>query len=222
MSKIDDPLIIHTDNTHTASVIWLHGLGADGNDFAPIVPELNLPPDAGVKFIFPHAPKRPISINGGMVMRGWYDVLDMDLTVNQDSEGIRQSAQLIESLLETESGLVSSHRIILAGFSQGGAIALHTGLRYSKPLAGLLALSTYLPLSDCFDEEAHSANHETPVLMMHGMFDPVIPMIRAVQSCRFLKERGYNLDWQQYMMQHAVCPQQIEYIGNWLRDKLSL
>jgi len=222
MSKIDDPLIIHTNNTHTASVIWLHGLGADGSDFSPIVPELKLPPDAGVKFIFPHAPMRPISINGGMVMRGWYDVLDMDLTVNEDSEGIRESAQIIESLLETETGLISSDRIILAGFSQGGAIALHTGLRYSRPLAGLLALSTYLPLSDRFDDEANSANHETPVLMMHGMFDPVIPMIRADQSCRFLKDRGYDLDWQQYMMQHAVCPQQIEYIGNWLRDKLSL
>ncbi len=220
MSRQENPVIIRTGDAHKASVIWLHGLGADGNDFAPIVPELGLPKDAGIKFIFPHAGMRPITINGGMVMRGWYDVRAMDLTVSEDQDGIAQSAGVIQALLDEEIEQVQASRVILAGFSQGGAMALHVGLRYPQALAGILALSTYLPLSQTFEQEASS--HRPPILMMHGMFDPVIPVHAADRSCRFLRERGYDIDWQQYMMQHAVCPQQIEYIGQWLRQRLAL
>ena len=222
MPNNDNPIIIHTGNTHTASVIWLHGLGADGNDFVPVVPELNLPTDAGIKFIFPHAPMRPITINGGMIMRAWYDVRAMDLTAGEDSEGILDSARIIDDLISSEADKISSKRIILAGFSQGGAMTLHTGLRYLKSLAGLLALSAYLPLASRLVKEAHDANRETPILMMHGVFDPVIPIISAEHSRKVLVADGYSVDWQKYNMQHSVCPQQIDYIGRWLCEKLAL
>ena len=222
MAGIDKPLVIHTGGEHTASVIWLHGLGADGNDFAPIVPELGLAKNSGVRFIFPHAPKRPVTINGGMIMRAWYDVRAMDLTIGEDSDGIRESAELINEMINRESDEVPCDRIILAGFSQGGAMILHAGLRYPQTLAGLLALSCYLPLPDSLDDEANDAARGVPVLMMHGDFDPVIPISTADRSRRFLQARGYEIDWQRYAMQHAVCPQQIDYIGNWIRDRLSL
>lgn len=216
----DTPLVIQPGNTHQASVIWLHGLGADGNDFAPIIPELGLPEDAGIKFIFPHAPKRAISINGGMVMRGWYDIRAMDLTISEDEAGIVESSSLLLELIDAEAELLGSERVVLAGFSQGGAMILHTGLRYTRPLAGLLALSTYLPLADKLSAEKQEANQETPILMMHGTYDPVIPIMTADRSGKILQEQGYDVEWQQYMMQHSVCPEQIDKIGVWLKQRL--
>ncbi|MCG8324506.1 MAG: alpha/beta hydrolase [Thiotrichales bacterium] len=214
-------MIISPGNHHTATVIWLHGLGADGNDFAPVVPEFQTSLATGVKFVFPHAPKRPISINGGMVMRGWYDVRAMDLTMQEDSEGIQESNELLVELIGQETEQLDSRRILLAGFSQGGAVILHTGLRYSQPLCGLLALSAYLPLAGRLDGEKHAANLETPILMMHGSYDPVIPISTAERSYQLLQAQGYAVDWQQYMMPHAVCPQQIDYIGKWLQERLA-
>lgn len=221
MSEAETPIIIQPTAEHTATVIWLHGLGADGSDFAPIVPELKLPVKNGTRFIFPHAPRRSITINGGMVMRGWYDVRAMDLTVNEDAAGIESSAALLAELLDRETRQLDSDRVILAGFSQGGAMALHTGLRYRQRLAGLMALSAYLPLSDRLAEADGGSNRATPILMMHGVYDPVIPVRTAEQSCALLRAREYQVEWRQYAMQHAVCPQQIDDISQWMSQVLS-
>ncbi len=203
----------------TASVIWLHGLGADGHDFVPIVPELQVPRELPVRFVFPHAPVRPVTINGGMRMRAWYDITpDMR---RQDETGIRESARTVEGFLQREiaSG-VPSDRIVLAGFSQGGAITLHTGLRYPQPLAGLLALSSYLPLPDAYAREARPERKDTPILMCHGQYDPMLPLQLGAWSRDVLKESGYSVDWREYPMQHQVCAEQIADIGAWLRERL--
>ncbi|EDN66958.1 Phospholipase/Carboxylesterase [Beggiatoa sp. PS] len=168
-------VVIEPPESATASVIWLHGLGADGHDFEPIVPQLPKNLTAHTRFIFPHAPHRPITINGGMIMPGWYDVFGMDLTVKQDAQGIRDSEKILCNYIaeEMERG-ISTKRIVLAGFSQGGAIVLHTGLRYSHPLGGIVALSTYLPLADTVESEFHTANQQIPIFIAHGQADPVI------------------------------------------------
>lgn len=212
-----DALEIVTSDAPDSAVIWLHGLGADGHDFAPIVPELGLPPSARVRFIFPHAPMLPVTINGGYVMPAWYDVKSLDLSQEEDAAGIYNSQRMLETLIhrELKRGIVST-RIVVAGFSQGGAIALHAGLRYSTPLAGVLALSTYLPLPDTIMAEASPANAALPVFMAHGTADSVIPLSHATASRDLLKQRGYAVEWHEYPMAHSVCAEEISDIGKWL------
>lgn len=211
------PIIIEAAGVHRASVIWLHGLGADGHDFEPIVPELNLEPALGVRFIFPHAPQRPVTINGGLTMRAWYDVKSPDLTQMEDEAAIRESGRLLQEWIDAEIAHgVSSDKIVAAGFSQGGAIALYGGLRYSQPLAGILALSCYLPLAHKLEEETHTANQNTPILMQHGTNDPIIPIAQSRASRDRLIQAGYDVNWNEYAMPHSVCMEEIAEIGEWL------
>ncbi len=197
-----------------ASVIWLHGLGADGHDFEPVVAELGL---AGVRFVLPHAPPRPVTINNGYVMPAWYDILGMDFTAAEDAAGIEQSRQRIEALIARERARgVPAGRLVLAGFSQGGAIALHTGLRHPEPLAGILALSTYLPLADRLPDERHPANADTPIFMAHGLHDPVVPLPLAEASRQRLETLGYRIEWHTYPMEHGVCSEEIADLRAWL------
>ena len=210
---------IETAPNPGASVIWLHGLGADGNDFAPLADEIELP--VAVRYIFPHAPTMPVSINGGYVMRAWYDISDAALR-REDETGVRASQKSVEVLLAREKSRgIAANRIVLAGFSQGGAIALHAGLRQSERLAGIMALSTYVPLADTLAAEANPASREVPVFMAHGTADPMIPFARARASRDLLLQQDYALEWHEYPMQHAVCPQEIADIGVWLRRVLA-
>jgi phospholipase/carboxylesterase len=215
MPGILDAIEIETARNPAASIIWLHGLGADGNDFAPIVPALRLP-GAAIRFVFPHAPVQPVTINGGMRMRAWYDVTD-DAIRHEDESGVRASQILVEALIarEKERG-TAANRLVLAGFSQGGAIALQTGLRHSERIAGIMALSTYLPIADKFAAEASEANRDAPIFMAHGSHDPVIPLARAEQSRGLLQSLGYNVEWREYPMQHSVCPEEVSDISAWL------
>ena len=220
LEERDDAVIVHPASKPEAAVVWLHGLGADGHDFVPIVPELDLPPDLPVRFVFPHAPVRPVSINNGMRMRAWYDITpDMR---RQDEPGIRESAGIVEGYLrkEIDAG-VPAGRIVLAGFSQGGAITLHTGLRQGQALAGLLALSTYLPLPEAFAAEAKRERRDTPILMCHGQYDPMLPLQLGAWSRDALKEHGFDVTWREYPMQHNVCAEEIADIGRWLRERLT-
>ncbi|MDX2220874.1 MAG: alpha/beta hydrolase [Burkholderiales bacterium] len=202
------------------TIIWMHGLGADGWDFVSIVKELQLPDDLPLRFIFPHAPTRPVTINNGYVMRAWYDISMAELQRLPDERGIRESQQQIEELLEREySRGVASDKIVLAGFSQGGAIALQTGLRHAKPLAGVMALSTYLTLADSLAAEASATNKNIPILMVHGSQDPIIPLALAEQSRDTLKQHGYGVRWHDYPMPHSVCMEEVEVIAEWLVDR---
>jgi phospholipase/carboxylesterase len=200
-------------------VIWMHGLGADGNDFAPLADEIELP--FAVRYIFPHAPMMPVSINGGYVMRAWYDISDADIR-SEDEAGVRASQQGVEALLAREKSRgVAAGRVVLAGFSQGGAIALQTGLRHGERLAGIMALSTYVPLAVKLAAEASPANRATPIFMAHGTSDPMIAFVRAQASRDLLRQQGYAVEWHEYRMQHAVCPQEIVDIGAWLARVLA-
>lgn len=220
MSFEQDAVIIEPQSEHKASVIWLHGLGADGHDFESIVPELHLPNDLGIKFIFPNAPIRPVTINGGMSMRAWYDVKSANLREIEDIEAITESTQLINQYIEAEiSAGINANKIILAGFSQGGAITLHAGLRYPEALAGLLALSTYLPATDLLEKEG-SDHKNIPIMMAHGIADPVIPVEQGRSSSEMLKEHGYQVEWLEYMMQHAVSLEEINAIAAWIKKLL--
>ena len=212
------PLEIATGPAPTGAVIWLHGLGADGHDFAPIVPELGLPQKPALRFVFPHAPMMPVTINDGYVMPAWYDIAHPGLAREEDETGIRASQRTVEALIarEEERGIPPS-RIVLAGFSQGGAIVLHTGLRFPQRLAGVLALSTYLPLKGSFSADASPANADLPVFMAHGSRDPVVPLPLAAASRDFLLRSGYPVEWHEYEMAHSVCPAEIADIGAWLR-----
>jgi phospholipase/carboxylesterase len=202
------------------AVIWLHGLGADGHDFEPIVPELGIPESLPIRFVFPHAPKRPVTINAGMVMRAWYDILDLG-TRKVDLQAVHESSGLLRRLIERETAAgIASDRIVLAGFSQGGAIALHTGLRYEKPLAGILALSTYSPSVGSLAKERSEANAGIPILMIHGQHDPVIPISAAISTRDALTQLNYSIQWQAYPMQHEVCIEEIRAIRAWLMDLL--
>jgi phospholipase/carboxylesterase len=203
------------------SVIWLHGLGADGHDFEPLVPELGLAGQLELRFVFPHAPVRPVTINGGVSMRAWYDILTLERGGPQDEAGIRDSGRLLEMLIEREVGRGIPHeKIVLAGFSQGGAIALHTALRQPGRLAGLMALSTYLPLDEYFDSEVANntaaQSQELPIFMAHGSFDPMLPMTLGQHSQQTLENAGYQVEWHDYPMAHAVCAEEITDIRNWL------
>jgi len=214
-----ETLEIETAPNPRASVIWMHGLGADGNDFAPLADEIALP--VAVRYIFPHAPMMPVSINGGYVMRAWYDISDAAIR-REDEDGVRASQQSVEALLAREKSRgVAANRIVLAGFSQGGAIALQTGLRHAERLAGIMALSTYVPLADQLANEANPANRGVPIFMAHGTADPMIPFARAQASRDLLLQLGYAVEWNEYRMQHAVCPQEIAAIGTWLARVLA-
>jgi phospholipase/carboxylesterase len=218
-----DPAIeIQTTATPDAAVIWLHGLGADGNDFVPLIPELRLPASAAIRFIFPHAPFRPVTCNGGYVMRAWYDIYSLDNLDNEDHDGMMESQQLVESLIlkEMDRG-INPGRIILMGFSQGGAVALYTGLRYAQRLGGIGALSTYLPLADLVADEKHGANAEVPVFMAHGLYDTVVRIGLGEKSCQALKQHGYPVQWHSYPMEHSVCQEEIADIRQWLIQVLS-
>ncbi len=217
----EDRVILEPQSAANAAIVWLHGLGADGNDFVPIVEELSLPASAAIRFIFPHAPYRAVTINGGVRMRAWYDILSLSLDGPEDEFGVRESASMASAwLIEQREAGIDSRRMILAGFSQGGAVALHAGLRHPDPLAGILALSTYLPLRWSWPAEAHEANRRTPVLMMHGRFDPVLPMALGEMSRDHLLEHGQPVQWRDYPMQHQVCLEQIRDIGRWIGERL--
>ena len=209
-----------SDPTHT--ILWLHGLGADGNDFVPIIDELELPPASRIRFIFPHAPMRPVSINNGFVMRAWYDVLNLNFGALEDEAGLRDSQRAIEALLKREQQRgIAAERIILAGFSQGGAMALQTGLRYPEKLAGIMALSCYLPLQRTLATEAHHANFPTSIFMAHGTQDSIVPMALAITSKRQLLESDYAVEWHEYSMAHAVCAEELADISAWLKRVLA-
>ena len=212
---------LETAPNPTASVIWLHGLGADGNDFVPIVPELRLPVSVHVRFVFPHAPVRAVTINNGMRMRAWYDISAADLTNRADLAGVRESQAQLEALIERENARgMPSERIVLAGFSQGGAIALYTGLRHHERLAGIMALSTYLIATDKLATEASAANRNVPIFMAHGTADPVVRFEWGEASRRVLDAAGYPIDWHSYRMEHSVCLEEIQAIGAWLTKVL--
>lgn len=222
-SALLDCVVLEPGRPADASVVWLHGLGASGHDFPPIVPEFGLPEDHAVRFVFPHAPAIPVTVNGGMVMPAWYDILAMDFDRKVDEAGVRRSAAHARALLEREkaSGIASS-RIVLAGFSQGGAIALHEGVRHPEPLAGILALSTYFACDCNIEEERSEANKSTPILQCHGSQDPMVLPAMGEAARERLLGLGYKVDWKTFPMAHQVCPDEIVEIGTWLRGVLGL
>ncbi|WP_101758275.1 alpha/beta hydrolase [Oceanicoccus sp. KOV_DT_Chl] len=212
--------IIETSDSIDASVIWLHGLGASGHDFVPIIPELQLPEHFGIRFIFPHAPEIPVTINGGMVMPAWYDILAMDMERKIDTDQILASAQAVIDLVDAEIAAgIASERIILAGFSQGGAVVYQAALNYDKPLAGLLALSTYFATHKTL--QPSTANQHIPIQLFHGTQDPMVPEAMAQQALHALQALGYKPEYQSYAMQHEVCMQEIKDISAWLQQRLA-
>ena len=207
---------IETRPKPSHTIIWLHGLGADGNDFVPIVQEIKLPP-LGIRFVFPHAPMRAVTINGGFVMRAWYDIVYQDLVMKEDEQGLRQSQMMVEDLIARESSRgVPPNRIVIAGFSQGGVIALQTALRHPKRLAGAMSLSAYLPLVAALEKERNAANNDMPVFLGHGSMDNIVPLPLGASSRDRLIKLGYDVDWHQYPMAHSVCAEELEDIGEWL------
>jgi phospholipase/carboxylesterase len=220
MTQVLEAIEIETGSRPDAAVIWLHGLGADGHDFEPIVPELRLPSGPGIRFVFPHAPMRPVTLNQGMRMRAWYDIIQLG-GGPEDEAGVRASQAAVEALIagEMERG-VTAKRIVLAGFSQGGAIVLQTGLRHRERLAGVLALSTYLPLAGTAEKERSDANRDLPIFMAHGAYDDVIPLRRAEASKDALEKLGYPVQWRTYPMPHSVSPQELADISAFLASCL--
>lgn len=221
--QIPETVEVERGQQPDASVIWLHGLGADGHDFEPLVPQLDLAPDLCIRFVFPHAPMRPVTINGGMTMRAWYDILSLDRTAPQDETGIRDSATVLEWLVEREQQRGCRYdRIVLAGFSQGGAIALYTAVRFPQRLAGVIALSTYLPLAESFPQEFPTGDHARalPILMAHGTYDPMLPVALGQTSRQVLQSAGYRVEWHEYPMAHAVCAEEVAAVSAWLNRVL--
>ncbi len=213
---------LETGPNPNASVIWLHGLGADGNDFVPIVPELGLAEGTPTRFVFPHAPIRSVTINNGMRMRAWYDIAAADLSSRADLVGVRQSQAQLEALINRECARgMRPERVVVAGFSQGGAIALYGGLRYAEQLAGIMALSTYLIGPERLAAEASPANRALPIFMAHGSADPVVRYEWGEASCRMLEAAGYRVEWHRYPMEHSVCLEEVRAIGAWLRRVLA-
>ncbi len=216
MSK-KQKIVIETQDHPQAAVIWLHGLGASGEDFVPIIPLLQLE-DLAIRFIFPDAPVQKVTINGGMKMPAWYDILGLERHSQQDEAGIRASETLIQELIAEQIDLgIPSSRIVIAGFSQGGAIALQTGLRYPQPLAGIMALSTYLPLADLLSDEIHSANRQIPIFIAHGDHDNILPLHFAEITQQQLSTLDYPVEYHVYEMDHSVCMEETIDIGLWLR-----
>lgn len=213
---------LETSPDPTASVIWLHGLGADGNDFAPIIPELDLSGCPGIRFIFPSAPSMPVTVNGGYVMPAWYDIIGRDLTDQEDAAGIQKSAAAIIKLIKHEASRgIAYENIVLAGFSQGCAMVLHIGLRFPHKLAGIIALSGYLPLAMSVNLEKHSANQTTPIFMGHGEYDSVVIPERAQASCALLEKMGYQVNWNEYPMEHSVNHEELADISRFLQEVLA-
>ena len=220
MTELLPTVEIETGAHPACAVIWLHGLGADGHDFEPIVDELDLDALPAIRFVFPHAPTRPVTINGGYVMRAWYDIVSPDFSQRrEDASGVRESARQIEALIARENARgIPDERIVLAGFSQGGAIALHTGLRHTRRLAGILALSTYVPLADTLAAEAQAANRDVPIFMAHGHGDTVIPYEFGQRSGELLQTLGYPIKWHPYFAEHTVCMEELRDIEVWLHE----
>ena len=212
---------VESGRSPAASVIWLHGLGADGHDFESIVPQLVAPGERALRFVFPHAPVRPVTLNGGYAMRAWYDIVAIDRRAAEDERGIRASQELIAALIGRENARgIPSERIVLAGFSQGGAMALFAGTRYPQRLAGLIGLSCYLVLAGQFAAERVAANQATPIFLAHGSDDQVVAPVLGEQARRALLACGYNVEWHSYSMPHSVCPQEVLDIAAWLRRVL--
>jgi phospholipase/carboxylesterase len=222
MSQLLEHIEIQTAPEPQAAIIWMHGLGADGNDFVPLVQELEYTGLPAIRFVFPHAKTMPVTVNGGYVMRAWYDITGAELTRREDENGLRASQRDIEALIarEKERGIPAS-KIVVAGFSQGCAMTLQTGLRHDEKLAGLLCLSGYLPLADKVAAERTQASLATPIFMAHGRQDPVVPFVRAEQSRDVLKSLGYNIEWHEYNMQHSLCIEEVRDINAWLRKVLA-
>lgn len=226
MTSLPETVEVEPSADPVGSVVWLHGLGADGHDFEALVPELRLPASVPLRFVFPHAPVRPVTINGGMAMRAWYDIASLDKDGPQDEQGIRESARQLEALVarEQERGLDAS-QIAVAGFSQGGAIAMHMAIRHEQRLAGLLALSTWLPLASSLPAEVRqntaSQPRDLPVFLAHGTFDPMLPLALGQEAGERLRALGFTVEWHEYPMQHAVCAEEIADIRAWLIDVFS-
>lgn len=217
LKSLDPPVEIETGPQPTASVIWLHGLGADGHDFEGLVPELHLPAPLAVRFVFPHAPYRPVTVNGGSIMRAWYDIAMTEHGFDQHAGHIRESQKILQGLIENEMRRgIPCARIVLAGFSQGGAIALHTGLRYPRPLAGILSLSAPVPFAETLMAEIHPANAAIPVFMAHGTDDRMIPFAMAQQARTLMEARRLSLEWHAYVTGHSVVPDELRDIARWL------
>lgn len=223
-----DNLLLQTVERQTGeaprcTIIWLHGLGADGHDFEPIIDEFDFGLLPAIRFVFPHAPLRPVTVNGGYVMRAWYDIVSPDFAPGrEEAEGVRQSARQIEVLVARENARgVPDERIVLAGFSQGGVVALHAGLRHPRRLAGILALSCYMPLSDTLSTEASAANRDVPIFMAHGRADPVVPYDLGKRASKLLKELNYPVQWQAYATEHTVCPDELQAVETWLQQVLT-
>ena len=222
MPDLLDAIEIETAPAPHATVIWMHGLGADGHDFVPIIPELDLPQALAVRFVFPHAPMRPVTINAGMVMRAWYDVLELG-GGREDEAGVRASQILVEALIAREKSRgIPADRIVLAGFSQGGVMALQNGLRHPERLAGIMALSCYVPLARTFAAETTAANRDVPIFMAHGIYDDLIPVARARRSRDLLLGLGYGVEWREYPMPHSVSGEEVGDISRWLQEALTL
>ena len=222
MTQLLENIEIETAPNPTVAIIWMHGLGADGNDFVPLVRELDLTGLPGIRFVFPHANTMPVTINNGYVMRAWYDIMGTDLVRREDEAGLRASQAQVEALIAREKARgIPANRIILAGFSQGCAMALQTGLRHPETLAGLMCLSGYVPLSATVPTERSKESLATPVFMVHGQQDGVIPIARAVQSRDLLKSMGYQIEWHDYPMQHSLCQEEIEDIAAWLKKVIA-
>jgi phospholipase/carboxylesterase len=221
-TQTEHEITLEPEARATASVVWLHGLGADGSDFVPVAEELRLPDAPPVRFIFPHAAMRPVTVNAGYVMRAWYDIKSFTPEGRADSAGLAESVQRMNRYLEAEVDRgVSADRIVLAGFSQGGAVALSAGLRYPRRLAGVLALSCYLPFPARLAAERSAANADVPLMLCHGAWDPVVPMAMGVEARDSLRQAGYPVEWREYPMQHEVCAAEISDIGRWLAGHLA-
>jgi phospholipase/carboxylesterase len=221
LQETADAAVLAPATPATASVIWLHGLGADGHDFVPIVPELKLPANPGIRFVFPHAAVRAVTLNMGMRMRAWYDIKTLTAEGRADEAGLRESLARLDALIAAERALgIESRRIVIAGFSQGGAVALHGALRHPEPLGGILALSCYLPLQAVLANELAEVNRQTPIFMCHGQFDPVLPLALGLAACNWLRAAGYRVEWKEYPMQHQVCLPEIQDAAAWLRARL--
>ena len=222
MSDLLQNIEVCTSDKPEIAVIWLHGLGADGNDFVPVVDELDLAGLPGIRFVFPHANTMPVSINGGYVMRSWYDIVHTDLGRQEDEKGLRAAQLQVEALIAREKARgIPASRIVLAGFSQGCAMTLQTGLRHPEKLAGMMCLSGYLPLADKVAAERTEASKQTPIFLVHGRMDPVIPVQRAIASRDALVALGYQVEWHDYPMQHSLCQEEIVHIGAWLKKVLA-
>ena len=214
-------VVIETGENPTAAVIWLHGLGADGHDFESIIPELGVDQIDPIRFIFPHAPVRPVTINNGMEMRAWYDILEASFDRRIDESGIHESAALIESLIAEQRELgIPDQRLVLAGFSQGGAMAYHVGLKQTSPIGGILVLSAYLPVPDALLDNAGEKARSTPLLCCHGQWDPVVPLALGESSARQVEQAGWPLEWKTYPAAHSLHPDEVSDIGQWLRGLL--